>query len=116
MPPDNVINADPSITKLVAAVMGSFISLKFMKGTWYERLMLFVGGAFLSYNATSPLAHWLNFQEGEGLIGFSVGLLGMALAEKLYEAVQATDAKQVSKDLWSAVKKRIGVDSDANGQ
>jgi hypothetical protein len=113
--PDNVINTDPSVIKLIAAVLGSFASLKFLSGTWYERALMFIGGAALSFYAATPLAVWLNFKEGEGLIGFSVGLFGMSIADKLFEVIRDADAKAVASDLWATAKERLGV-KDAAGK
>ena len=99
--------ADPSLAKLGASVMGSFVSLRFIAGTWPERLLMFVGGAALSYYSTEPVAEWVGGgPQTLGLIGFTLGLLGMTLVSKVYEAIQAIDSKVLSDKAvaWLAKK------------
>ena len=93
------ISNDVSVAKLVAGVAGSFISLKFVQGTIGERAFMWVGGAALSYYATTPIAKWAGAPDAEGLIGFSIGLLGMTVVSKVYEVVAALDAKQMAQDV-----------------
>lgn len=90
-----------SIVKLVSGIVGAFVSLKFVPGTWPERLFMVSAGAFLSYVATDPLASYLGMgKEAQGLVGFLVGLFGMAILSKLYEAFVSLDAKRMASDAW----------------
>lgn len=100
--------ADLSITKLVSGVAGSIVSLKFVQGTWIERALMCVGGASLSFYGTTPVYSWVQLTDAEGLIGFMIGLFGMAIVAKCYEVVQLIDAKQLSTDLWEWVKRKWG--------
>jgi hypothetical protein len=104
MPPEQL--SDISIAKLVAGVAGALTSTRFLKGTWPEKLTMAAGGAALSYFASTPLSSWLDTPNNEGLVGYLVGLFGMALVAKAYEVIQLMDAKQIASDLreWLARK------------
>ena len=86
---------EASLVKIISGVVGALVSLKFIQGTWLEKSFMALGGSCLSYFATSPIANWLNIENTEGLIGFIVGLFGMAIVAKIYELIQVIDAKQV---------------------
>lgn len=98
MPADNL--ADLSVAKLASGVAGALVSMRFLPGTWPERLTMGAGGATLSYFATAPLAGWLSTPRAEGLVGFLVGLFGMALMSKIFEVIELLDAKQIAADVW----------------
>lgn len=89
-----VDNLDAWITKL-AGVAGAAVSLKFIQGTWPERIVMALGGALLSLYA-SP---WASGVSGlpEGLTGFLTGLLGMALLARVWEGVQVLDVAGIMK-------------------
>lgn len=99
---------DVHIFKLVAGVAGAVVSLRFVEGTWPERFLMAVGGAALSYFGTTPLAEWMQAPKAEGVIGFFIGLFGMAIVAKIYEVLQLMDAKQIAADLWETVKRKWG--------
>lgn len=90
----DVSNMDQWLTKL-AGVAGAAVSLKFIQGTWPERIIMAFGGALLSLYA----APWASTVTGmpEGLTGFLTGLLGMALLARLYEAVQVLPLADIIK-------------------
>lgn len=98
----------PDLSKLGASLLGSFVSLRFVQGTVTERLMMFVGGAAVSFYSTGPIGTWIGGTGLEGLIGFFSGLLGMTVVAKLYEVIQAVDAKSVAADLWAWAKRKWG--------
>lgn len=93
---------DVSFAKLGAGIVGAAVSLKFVQGTWAERVMMCIGGSALSYYGTTPLATWVAAPDAEGLIGFFIGLFGMAIVAKVYEVVMLIDAKKIAEDVWSA--------------
>ena len=101
-------NTDPQIFKLAAGIAGAFVSLRFVQGSWMERLLMAVGGAALSFFATTPLAEWLAAPKAEGVIGFFIGLFGMAIVAKVYEVLILLDAKKISTDLWETLKRKWG--------
>ena len=94
--------SDPVVAKLGASLFGGLVSLRFVKGTWPERLLMFVGGTALSYYSTEPVGHWIGGgPETLGLVGFFLGLLGMTVVGKFYEAIQSLDTKQMGQDIWA---------------
>lgn len=98
MPPENI--PDFSTAKLISGIAGAFVSLRFVQGTALEKLTMAVGGAALSYFATTPVALWLAMHQAEGLVGFLIGLFGMSIAAKFYEVIQMMDARRMASDLW----------------
>lgn len=104
--------ADPihdfSGAKLVAGLAGSVVSLRFVQGTIIERVFMGVGGAALSYYATTPAAQWIGVTDAEGLIGFLIGLFGMAIMAKIYEVILIADASKIASDTWETLKRKWG--------
>jgi hypothetical protein len=72
-----------------AGVIGSLVSLGHVKGTWSEKLAMFVTGAASSYYASPLIADKLGMPEGA--CGFMAGLFGMSIVSKAYEYIQAAD-------------------------
>lgn len=101
-------NPDFNLAKLVAGVAGSVVSLRFVQGTILERALMCVGGAAVSYYATTPVAAWVNVPGVEGLVGFLIGLFGMAIVAKAYEAVQTIDAGTVAQNFTDWLKRKWG--------
>ena len=93
-------NYNSAITK-VAPIAGALISLNFVKGSWNEKILMFAGGAVLSFYA-SPYA---SIKTGlpEGFTGFGLGLFGMAICAKLYEVIQSLPIKE----FWHSVLRRV---------
>lgn len=108
--PEN-IPVDPTLTKVIPAALGAMVSLRFVQGTLAERALMAAGGVSLAYYATPVSSEFLRLgtSEGVGLVGFVIGLFGMVLVAKVYEAVQGIDAKAVATDLVDALKKRLGI-------
>lgn len=92
-PPDQF---DVYATKL-AGFAGAFISLKFIQGSWPERIVMAIGGSFFSFYA-SP---WAASKTGlpEGLSGFLLGLFGMAICAKVWEWIQQAPVSGI----WGAL-------------
>ena len=85
----------------LAGVAGAMVSMKFINGSWPERLSLGVSGAVFAYFASPWVSEQLSMPEG--LTGFLVGFLGMAVASKAWETIQAFPMAAV----WQAVIDRI---------
>ncbi len=104
------MNEPPDINffKLAAGVAGAVVSLRFVQGTWLERFVMAIGGAALSYFASANIADWLKVPDALGLVGFLVGLFGMAIVAKVYEVLLMLDAKQIAGDVWATVKRKWG--------
>ena len=88
---------DISYLKLIAGMVGAFVSLRFIDGTKTEKGIMAIGGSAMSYFGTSPTADYLHMANGEGLVGFMIGLFGMAVVSKVYEVIQVIDAPSVAK-------------------
>ena len=82
------------LLKVIAGLAGSVVSLRFVQGTWKEKALMVIGGAAFSIFATSPVAQYVGMSNAEGLVGFLIGLFGMAIASKVYELIQSVDPKQ----------------------
>jgi hypothetical protein len=100
--------ADFSVAKLLAGLAGSVVSLKFVQGTYAERALMCMGGAALSFYGTDPTTQWVGIPNIDGLIGFMIGLFGMALVAKLYEAFQLLDAKEIAQGALDWLKRKWG--------
>ena len=94
------------VIKVISGSAGSVVSLRFVQGTWYEKILMTFGGAVLSYFATQYVADYVGMQNAEGLVGFLIGLFGMAIASKLYEVIQVIDTKSLSKNLVNWLLRR----------
>lgn len=97
---------DFSTAKLLAALSGSLVSLRFVQGTFAERIAMAVGGCALSYYGTTPASSWVGVHDAEGLVGFLIGLFGMAIMAKIYEIIAVADASQMGKDIWESIKRK----------
>lgn len=90
-----------AVAAKLAGVAGAMVSMRFLHGTWPERLSLAVSGALLSYYLAPHISERLSLPEG--LTGFLVGMFGMAVASRAWEAVQAFPIAA----LWQAVIDRV---------
>lgn len=99
--------ADPlsydAIAAKLAGIAGAVVSMRFVQGTWPERLTMAISGALFSYYA----APWVGKLTGlpEGLAGFLLGLFGMAVVSKIWEWFQTAPLGQILTD-W--LKKKLG--------
>jgi hypothetical protein len=95
------------IIKIVPATVGALVSLRFLKieGT-FNKIATTLGGIAASYYAADPVAHWLGAPEG--LIGFGLGLFGMAVIAKGFEIVAAINAQGFADWLQSWLPTRGG--------
>lgn len=91
-------NIDPWMTKL-AGVAGAALSLKFIAGTWPERITMAIGGAVISLYAAPFVSRITSLPEG--LSGFLVGMFGMAVCAKAWEALNQLQAAEVLKSWLS---------------
>ena len=91
----------------LAGVAGALVSMRFLQGTWPQRISTAVCGALISFYA----APYVSVRVGipEGLSGFLLGLFGMAIASRLWEWVQTTPIAGVWQIVIDWLKKRAGV-------
>lgn len=78
-------NLEGLATKL-AGLAGAVVSMRFLQGTWKERVFRAAGGMAFSFYASPFLAKISGLPEG--LSGFLLGLFGMALVSKAWEVIQ----------------------------
>ena len=97
---------DASLVKLISGIAGSFVSIRFVSGTWFERFFMCIGGSALSYYATTPVAAWVGIPTAEGLVGFLIGLFGMSIAAKVYEIIAFLDARRAASELWDWLSRK----------
>lgn len=82
----------PEIIKAVPGVLGAFVSLIWIRGSLPQRLTSFVGGAAASYYGAEHMVTLMGVSERMvGFSGFLVGLFGMAVAARVFDAIQAID-------------------------
>ena len=96
-----------AITAKLAGVAGALVSMRFLQGTWPQRISTAICGALISFYA----APYISIRVGipEGLSGFLLGLFGMAIASRLWEWVQTTPVAGVWQIIIDWLKKRAGV-------
>ena len=73
--------------KAAPGIVGALVALRWMPGTPFQRVSAFVGGSAASYYGTDHLVHALEFSPG--FTGFLLGLFGMAIASKVFEAIDS---------------------------
>jgi hypothetical protein len=100
------IPIDVWIAKL-SGIAGAVISLNFIKGTWFERVTMALGGSVMSLYISPWIAQRLGLPEG--VAGFLVGMLGMAVTAKLWELIQATPIAEIWAEVVKAIRKKLGV-------
>lgn len=92
--------ATPDLVKAALGLAGALVSLRFIKDTSTpEKVLLVLGGSVMSFVGTGPVTTYFAVLHAEGLVGFLLGLFGMALTTKVYEAIQLVDTKQIVEAL-----------------
>ncbi len=101
-------NLDPDVLIAKAAgVAGALVSMRFLQGTWPQRLSTAFCGALLSYY----VAPYVSMRIGipEGFCGFLIGLFGMAIASRMWEWIQSTPVAALWDIVLTKFKKLMGV-------
>lgn len=86
LPPD-LEKVVPEMLKALPGAVGAVVALAWINGTRMQRSVSLIGGVAASYYGAARVASMLNVEQG--LAGFLVGLFGMAIAAKLFEAIAA---------------------------
>ena len=84
-----------------AGVLGAAVSMRYLQGSWMARISMAASGSLGAYYAAPYLSGVLGIPEG--LMGFLVGMFGMAIVSRAWEAVQAVPIPA----LWQAVIDRV---------
>ncbi len=103
------IDLPPEARDAIPGVAGAFISAFFLKGPWRLIGGMTLGGSALAYYGGSVLAAWLASPKATGLIGFLIGMFGMAIAAKGYEVIEGFAASEVGGALLAWFRKLLGV-------
>lgn len=82
----------------LSGVAGALVSLKFTKGTAFERLLMALGGAAFSYYAAPSVSAYLSMPEG--VVGFMLGLFGMSILARVWDWWQTTHIVSDFLDAW----------------
>ena len=64
-----------------------------------------LGGSTLSYLSAPVAARWIGLSDVEGLVGFLLGLFGMAIVAKVYEVIQALDPVEIARRALNRIGK-----------
>ena len=96
----------PELGKLAAGPIGAAIALLWLPGTLFRRFCMLLAGSAMSYYFAAPLAAWLPYLP-EGTAGFTVGLLGVIVTQKLFDTWVQFDAGTILK---TAIYKWLKVD------
>lgn len=106
----NLSDIDVIAAKL-AGVAGALVSMRFLQGTWPQRISTAVCGALISFYAAPYVASRVGIPEG--LSGFLMGLFGMAIASRLWEWVQTTPLAGVWQIALDWLRKLAGLEKKA---
>mgnify|MGYP000608996303 CR=1 FL=1 len=97
--PLQVHGDDGALLKLLAGSVGAVVSLRFVRGSVFEKVLMVIGGSALSYFGTPFVADYLSMTDAEGLVGFMMGLFGMAIITKVYEVIQVINAERIAQKI-----------------
>lgn len=99
----------PELREFAPGAAGSLVALPFLQGPWSVRVAMVLGGSALSFYGTKPVASWMQVINSDGLIGFLIGLFGMALVAKAHELIAALNVSDIGMALKDWVRKKLGV-------
>lgn len=109
------LHIPPEAKDAAPGLLGALIAIPWTQGPLLMRASMFLGGASLSYFGSDPFAQIMGMTSGRGFAGFVLGLFGMNVAAKIYDAIAAVAAG----DLWAAVvewaRARMGLPANREG-
>ncbi len=79
--------------KAFPGLVGAIIALRWVPGTPMQRLAAVVGGAAAGYYGSPLLQRWAGIDHG--LAGFLIGLFGMAMASRMFEALTVINLPKI---------------------
>jgi hypothetical protein len=91
---------------IAPGVAGSALALFFLRRPPTSLIGMFLGGCLLSFFGTSWAARASGMEAANGLVGFLLGLFGMALIAKLHDTIEAISPTE----LWNALRKKVGLE------
>ncbi len=89
-----------------AGIVGALVSLRFIQGTWPEKMVMATGGFFISMYMSA----YASMKTGipEGACGFLLGLFGMAVCARIWETIQLMPIAETWATALNALKRKIG--------
>lgn len=79
----------PELTQAAPGILGSLVALRWIQGSPLQRVISFIGGCAASRYGTGYLSEAMGTDRD--LTAFLLGLFGMAIAAKIFEALAAFD-------------------------
>lgn len=80
-------NIPPEIIKAVPGTLGAIVALRWISGTPLQRIAAVIGGSGTSYYGGDYVAGITGAHSG--FVAWMLGLFGMAVAHKFFEAIAA---------------------------
>ena len=82
---------------LVAGVVGSLVSLRFVPGlTLTERLMNLAAGSALAYYTAPAIVSWWGMSENLlGFFGFAIGMFGLSASAAVLQGIRETNFAEI---------------------
>ena len=77
----------PEVVKAVPGVLGAVVALRWISGTPLQRIAAVLGGSGTSYYGGDYVADITGVHPG--FAAWMIGLFGMAVAHKMFEAITA---------------------------
>lgn len=85
----------------LAGVAGAVISLRYVEGTRWEKATMAASGSVVAYYFGPYISERL--ETPETIIGFLLGLFGMAVSKRIWEAIQMAPIAE----FWKAAVDRV---------
>lgn len=95
----------PEWRGITPGIAGSAVALFFMRRPPWSLVGMFIGGCLLAFFGTKWASTALGMESADGLVGFLLGLFGMALIAKLHDTIEAISPAE----LWDAIRKKVGL-------
>lgn len=99
----------PDAKEALPGILGALFAIPFTQGPRLMRAAMFGGGASLSYFGAVPFSQAMGMTNGAGLAGFVLGLFGMSVAAKVYEALAVFAAGDLSRAVLDWARRKLGV-------
>jgi hypothetical protein len=94
----------PEVARFLPGVAGALVSMIFIREHWLRRLAMFAAGAALAIYGTPWAARVSNLDPG--FAGFLLGMFGMALVAKVFDAWSDLELTIILRD---ALRKVLGL-------
>lgn len=101
------LHIPPEAKDAAPGLVGALIAIPWTQGPLMMRAAMFLGGASLSYFGSDPLAQIMGMTSGRGFAGFVLGLFGMNVAAKIYEAIASFASPKVGEAFIEWLRARL---------